>query len=153
VEVDQEYQKGLVSKMATNAPDSVILINTATIAAAAAVGTIDNVNITDSPELGTVTRFLIPEGQNWILEDLYISVAAGAATADPVVRVFKGGGRIMGTTPPLSNLLISNNSRPPYSNVKFMFRGGESLSMQTISTVAAGGAANNIAFFIRVRVV
>ena len=151
--MDQEYQKGLVSKMATNAPDSVILINTATIAIAAAVGTIANVNITDSPELQTVTRFLIPEGQNWILEDLYISAIGGAATADPVIRVFKGGGRIMGTTPPLSNLLISNNSRPPYSNVKFMYRGGESLSMQTISTVAAGAGVNNITFFIRVRVV
>tara|TARA_B100000029_G_scaffold390913_1_gene387711 strand:- start:480 stop:899 length:420 start_codon:yes stop_codon:yes gene_type:complete len=139
--------------MTTNAPDSVILINTATVGASDTSGTIDNVNITDSPELSTVTRFIVPEGQNWILEDLYISTSGDAGTSDPVVRVFKGGGRIMGTTPPLSNLLISNNSRPPYSNVKFMFMGGESLSMQTITTTDNDASADSIKFFIRVRVV
>jgi hypothetical protein len=139
--------------MTTNAPDSVILINTATVGASDTSGTIDNVNITDSPELSTVTRFIVPEGQNWILEDLYISASGDAGTSDPVVRVFKGGGRIMGTTPPLSNLLISNNSRPPYSNVKFMFMGGESLSMQTITTTDNDASADNVKFFIRVRVV
>ena len=71
--------------MTTDAPDSVILICTATVAASDGVGTIDNVNITDSPEQGTVTRFVIPEGQNWILEDMYISAAAGAGTSLPVV--------------------------------------------------------------------
>ena len=140
--------------MATNAPDSVVLICTATVAANDPVGSYDNVNITDSPDLGTVTRFLVPEGQNWIFEDLYISTAAGSGTdVDPVVRIYKGGGRIMGTTPPLSNLLVSNNSRPPYSNRKFGYRGGESISMQTITTVANDGTADNISFFVRVKVV
>jgi len=140
--------------MATNAPDSVVLICTATVAANDPVGSYDNVNITDSPDLGTVTRFLVPEGQNWIFEDLYISTAAGSGTdVDPVVRIYKGGGRIMGTTPPLSNLLVSNNSRPPYSNRKFGYRGGESISMQTITTVVNDGTADNISFFVRVKVV
>ena len=140
--------------MATNAPDSVVLICTATVAASDPVGSYDNVNITDSPDLGTVTRFLVPEGQNWIFEDLYISTAAGSGTdVDPVVRIYKGGGRIMGTTPPLSNLLVSNNSRPPYSNRKFGYRGGESISMQTITTVVNDGTADNISFFVRVKVV
>ena len=140
--------------MATNAPDSVVLICTATVAANDPVGSYDNVNITDSPDLGTVTRFLVPEGQNWICEDLYISTAGGSGTdVDPVVRIYKGGGRIMGTTPPLSNLLVSNNSRPPYSNRKFGYRGGESISMQTITTVVNDGTADNISFFVRVKVV
>ena len=140
--------------MATNAPDSVVLICTATVAANDPVVSYDNVNITDSPDLGTVTRFLVPEGQNWIFEDLYISTAGGSGTdVDPVVRIYKGGGRIMGTTPPLSNLLVSNNSRPPYSNRKFGYRGGESISMQTITTVVNDGTADNISFFVRVKVV
>ena len=139
--------------MATDAPDSVILICTATIAASDGVGSIDNVNITDSPEQSTVTRFVIPEGQNWILEDMYISASAGAGTALPVIRFYKNGGRIMGTSPPLGDLLVSNASRPPYSNRKFMYRGKQTLSMQTISTVANDTDADSIAFRIRVKVI
>lgn len=139
--------------MASSAPDSIILICTATVAASAGIGTIDNVNITDSPELATTTRFTIPEGQNWVFEDLYISLIADAGTSLPVVKIFKDGGRIMGTTPPLGDLLVSNSSRPPYSNKKFLYRGGSQLSMQTIATVANDATADAIAFRIRVRVI
>ena len=139
--------------MATNAPDSVILICTATVAASDPIGAIDQVTITDSPEITGVTRFLVPQGQTWIFEDLYISTAGGAGTSSPVIRIFKGGGRIMGTTPPLGDLLVSNNSRPPYSNRKFGFRGGEQISMQTIATIANDSDADSIAFRVRVKVV
>ena len=140
--------------MPRDQPDSVILICTATVAASSAVGDIDNVNITDSPELATTTRFLIPQGQNWLFEDLYISVAGGAGVLSaPLVKVFKNGGRIMGTTPPLGDLLVSNSSRPPYSNRKFLYRGGQSLSMQTITTTTGTTCGTEaIAFRIRVRV-
>lgn len=139
--------------MATNAPDSVILICTATIAASDPVGAIDQVTITDSPEITGVKRFLVPQGQTWIFEDLYISATSGGGTCSPVIRVFKGGGRIMGTTPPLLDLLVSNSSRPPYSNRKFGFRGGEQISMQTIATIVNDGTADSIAFRVRVKVV
>jgi len=139
--------------MATNAPDSVILLCTATIAASDAIGSIDNVTITDSPEITGVTRFLVPQGQTWIFEDIYIGASADSGTADPVVKIYKGGGRIMGTTPPLSNLLVTNNSRPPYSNRKFGYRGGESISMQTICTIANDTVADSIKFTVRVKVV
>ena len=141
--------------MATSAPDSVILLCTATVAASAAAGEIDNVNITDSPELATTTRFLIPQGQTWIFEDLYISAAGGAGVLSaPVIKIFKNGGRIMGTTPPLGDLLVSNSSRPPYANKKLLYRGGQSLSMQTIATAAGTTCGTeSIAFRIRVRVI
>ena len=139
--------------MATNAPDSVILICTATVAAADPAGAIDNVTITDDPGITGVTRFLVPQGQTWIFEDLYISASSGGGTTSPVIKVIKGGGRIMGTTPPLLDLLVSNNSRPPYSNRKFGFRGGEQISMQTIATIANDSVADSIAFRVRVKVV
>ena len=126
--------------MATNAPDSVILLCTATIAASDAIGSIDNVTITDSPEITGVTRFLVPQGQTWIFEDIYIGASADSGTADPVVKIYKGGGRIMGT-------------RPPYSNRKFGYRGGESISMQTICTIANDTVADSIKFTVRVKVV
>lgn len=138
--------------MVTSAPDSVILICTASVAASDPIGTIDNVTITDSPDVTGVVRFLVPDGQVWIFEDLYISASAGAGTSDPVVRIFKDGGRIMGTTPPLSNLLVSNNSRPPYANRKFLYRPRQTIQMQTIATVANDLTVDAIVFFIRVRV-
>jgi len=140
--------------MVTSAPDSTVLICTATGNASIAAGTVANVNITDDPGVGTVVRFLVPQGQTWIFEDLYISTAAGSgATVDPVVRIYKDGGRIMGTTPPLSNLLVSNNSRPPYSNRKFLYRGGQTIQMQIITTTANDTSVDNITFFVRVRVI
>ena len=98
--------------MVTNAPDSVILLNTATIAASEAIGERNNVTITDSPDQTGTTRFEVPQGQNWGIDDIYISVAADSGTSDPVVEIKKNGGKIMGQTPPLSNLLVSNPSRP-----------------------------------------
>jgi len=138
--------------MVTSAPDSVILICTATVVASALVGTINNVTVTDSPDVAGVIRFVVPDGQVWIFEDLYISVVAGAGVSDPVIRIFKDGGRILGTTPPLSNLLVSNNSRPPYANRKFLYRPRQTMQLQTITTVANDLTADAIAFFIRVRV-
>lgn len=138
--------------MATGKPDSVILICTATVAATDAVGSVDQVNITDSPEQGTVTRFVVPSGQTWIFEDIYISAAAGGGTSSPVVRVVANGGQIMGTTPPLLDLLVSNNSRPPYSNTKFGFRPRDTIQMSTITTILNNATADAIAFRVRVKV-
>jgi len=139
--------------MVTSAPDSGVLICTDQVVASAAAATRGNVGITDNPEIAGVNRFLVPSGQTWIFEDLYISAAAGAGTSDPVVQIVKDGGRIMGITPPLSNLLVSNNSRPPYSNRKFLYRGGQSIQMYTITTTANDTGVDNIAFFIRLRII
>lgn len=139
--------------MTTAKPDSVVLLCTATVAASTAIGAVTNVTITDDPSITGVQRFQVPVGQSWGFEDLYISSAAGSGTnVDPMVRIYKGGGRIMGTTPPLSNLLVTNNSRPPYSSKKFAFRGGETISMQLFNTVANNTVADSITFFVRVNV-
>ena len=139
--------------MVTSAPDSTVLLCTATVGASDGAGIIDNVTITDSPDVTGVVRFLVPQGQTWILEDLYISASGDSGTSDPVVRIYKDGGRIMGTTPPLSNLLVTNNSRPPYSNRKFLYRGGQTIQMQTLSTIANDTDADSIKFTVRIRVV
>ena len=140
--------------MVTSAPDSTVLICTGAPIVSGAVGAVANISMTDDPGVTAVVRFLVPSGQTWIFEDLYISTAAGAgATVDPVIRIFKDGGRIMGTTPPLSNLLVSNNSRPPYSNRKFLYRGGQTIQMQMMNTVVNDTAVDNITFFVRVRII
>ena len=138
--------------MVTSAPDSTVLICTATVAASDAVGVKDNVTITDDPSVTGVVRFVVPDGQIWIFEDIYIAAAAGAGTSSPVVRIFKDGGRIMGTTPPLAGLLVSNNSRPPYANKKFLFRPRQTIQMQTITTIANDATADSISFVVRIRV-
>ncbi len=138
--------------MVTPSPDSTLLLCTATVAASEVIGGIDNVNFTDSPELATTTRFQIPSGQKWTIEDLYISATADSGTSDPVVRIVKSGGRIMGTTPPLSNLLVSNNSRPPYSNLKFVFFGNETIQAQTIASIANDATIDAIRFTMRIKV-
>lgn len=129
-----------------------MLICTATVAASDAIGTVDNVTITDDPAITGVTRFQVPIGQTWGFDDLYISAAAGSGTSDPIVRIYKGGSNIMCDTPPLSNLLVSNNSRPPYAQKRIAFRGGETISMQTITTVANDTVADSIAFFVRLNI-
>ena len=139
--------------MVTSKPDSVVLICTATVVADLGAGGVTNVTITDDPSITGVQRFMVPIGQNWVFEDLYISSSTGAGTdVNPVVRIYKGGGRVMGTTPPLSDLLVTNNSRPPYSNTRFGYRGGETISMQCINTEANDSAADSIAFRVRVSV-
>lgn len=138
--------------MVTNAPDSVILICTATIAASEVIGERNNVNITDSPDQTTTTRFEVPQGQNWGFDDIYISVAADAGTSDPVIEVRKNGGKIMGQTPPLSNLLVSNNSRPSYARKKYFYRAGSTISMQTLNTIANDLTADTVRFIVRVTV-
>ena len=138
--------------MPTSAPDFVFLTCTATVAASDPIGAIDNVTITDDPSVTGVIRFLIPQGQTWVFEDLYISASANAGTSDPLISVFKGGDRLMGRTPPLSNLLVTNNSRPPYANRKIGFRGGEELRMSTLATVANDATADSISFGVRVKV-
>lgn len=139
--------------MATGKPDSVILICTATGTASAAVGAVFQVNITDSPEQGTVTRFVVPSGQTWIFEDIYISAAGGGGTTSPVIRIVANGGQIMGTTPPLLDMLVSNNSRPPYSNTKFGFKPRDTIQMTAIASIANDTAIDLIAFRVRVKVI
>jgi len=81
--------------MVTSAPDSTVLICTAAPIASGAVGTVTNISMTDDPGVTAVVRFLVPSGQTWIFEDLYISTTAGSgATVDPVVRIFKDGGEV-----------------------------------------------------------
>jgi len=128
------------------------LINTALITGGEVVGERNNVSITDSPDLTGTTRFEVPQGQNWGFDDLYISVIGDATDADPVVEVRKNGGKIMGQTPPLSNLLVSNNSRPSYSRKKFFYRAGSTISMQTINTKAAAVGDQTALFIVRVTV-
>jgi len=132
--------------------DSKILICTANVASSTAIGAVTNVDITDDPALATTTRFQIPQGENWLLEDIYISAAAGAGTSLPLVRIVKNGGKRMGTTPPLGDLLVSNSSRPPYSNAKFFYRAGDQISMELVNSVANDTADDNIAFRVRIRV-
>lgn len=140
--------------MVKNSPDSTFLLVTANVTLSTVAGTVTQASITDDPVITGVQRFLIPTGQTWVFEDLYISSSSGAGVnSNPVVYIYKGGGRIMAKTPPLSDLLVSNSSRPPYSNKKVGFYGGETLSIQVVNTATAVSSANeSISFRIRVSV-
>ena len=138
--------------MATGKPSSKILICTATIAAAAPVGDSDNVTLTDDPSVPGVIRLSVPAGQTWVIEDLYIALPANAGTTSPLVEISLDGGNVLGTTPPLAGLLISNPSRPTYSNRKFGFRGGQVIRMRTIVTILNDATADSISFICKIKI-
>lgn len=122
---------------------------TATVIASAVVNTIALVNIATSPEVATVTNLIIPEGQTWIIDDLYVLSTAAAGTSDPQFRFIKNQVTQVGQEAPLSALLVSNNSRPKLSPA-LGFEGGSQLQIFYITTVVNDATADSIVAFASV---
>lgn len=126
---------------------SITLYLTAAPAAGTAIGAFTNANIQQDPSDSSVTKFQIPVGQKWVIEDMFIQ-SGGDGTSKPQVQVIKNNGRIMCTTPTLTAMLATNNSRPPYSRVKVGFAGAEILTFKTINTVAVTTTgADSVTFY------
>ena len=126
---------------------------TATVAASAAAATIQPASLTIDPSVTAVVNLQVPSTQTWLVQDIYIGASADAGTSNPIVRQIKNLSKIMGDTPPLLGLLISNNARPPGSSVVLGYEPLSTMSDQLITTVANDTDADSIKYFKTVQVI
>ena len=129
-----------------------ILICSATIAATAAIGTIGVIKMKTDPTVSVVTELFVPVTENWVLTDCYILATAGGGTSSPVITFDKNRGRSMGSTPPLTALLVTNNTRPRFLPQPVGFEAGSILRMYSNTTILNDSTADTLAFFVAVSV-
>jgi hypothetical protein len=115
-------------------------------AAAEAAGDINAANIQVDPSVGAVAEVNVPVTENWIITDCYILAAAGATNTDPQINFDKNRGRSMGTTPPLTSMLVTNNTRPRFLPQPIGFEGGSILRIFTINTALTAVAQTVTAY-------
>lgn len=134
----------------------IVLTCSAAFAAAAPVATVISATMQTSPTVTAVTELQVPLTENWIATDVYILGAAGAGTPtviDPVVSMDKNRGRQLVQTPPLSSMLITNNTRPRFSPQPIGFEGGSIIRMFATSTVLNGGAISTATYYVAISIV
>lgn len=129
-----------------------ILECTATVGASESAGTIDVVSMKTDPTVSSVTEMQVPLTENWVFTDCYILASADAGTSSPIVNFDKNRGRSMGSTPPLSAMLVTNNTRPRFLPSPIGFEGGSIIRMFTNSTIVNDGTADSIKFFVAVSI-
>ena len=129
-----------------------VLECTATVAASDAAGTIDVVTMKTDSTVSGVTELFVPVTENWVLTDGYILASADAGTSSPTVKFDKNRGRSMGSTPPLSALLVTNNTRPRFLSQPIGFEAGSIIRMFTSTTIANDATADSIKFFVAVSI-
>jgi hypothetical protein len=130
-----------------------VLECTTTVGASDAVGTIDVINMKTDPTVSSVTELQVPLTENWIATDLYILASADSGTSNPVVTMDKNRGRTLVQTPPLSSMLITNNTRPRFSPQPVGFEGGSIVRMFAHTTIANDTVADSIKFFVAISIV
>ena len=134
----------------------IVLTFSAAFAAAAPVATVISATMQTSPTVTAVTELQVPLTENWIATDVYILAAAGAGTPtviNPVVSMDKNRGRQLVQTPPLSSMLITNNTRPRFSPQPIGFEGGSIIRMFATSTVLNGGAISTATYYVAISIV
>jgi hypothetical protein len=134
----------------------IVLTCQAAFAAAAPVATVISATMQTSPTVTAVTELQVPLTENWIATDVYILAAAGAGTPtviNPVVSMDKNRGRQLVQTPPLSSMLITNNTRPRFSPQPIGFEGGSIIRMFATSTVLNGGAISTATYYVAISIV
>ena len=130
-----------------------VLECTATVGASDVAGTIDVVSLKTDPTVSAVTELQVPLTENWIATDMYILASADSGTSNPVVTMDKNRGRTLVQTPPLSSVLITNNTRPRFSPQPVGFEGGSIVRMFTHTTIDNDTAADSIKFFVAISIV
>ena len=103
-------------------------------AAAEAAGDINAAQIQVDPSVAPVAEVNVPVTEKWIITDCYILAAAAATNTDPQINFDKNRGRSMGTTPPLTTMLVTNNTRPRFLPQPIGYEGGSILRIFTINT-------------------
>ena len=134
----------------------IVLTCSAAFAITAPVATVISGTMQTSPTVNAVTELQVPLTENWIATDMYILAAAGAGTPtviNPVISLDKNRGRQLVQTPPLSSMLITNNTRPRFSPMPIGFEGGSIIRTFATSTVLNAGAISTATYFIAISIV
>ena len=134
----------------------IVLTCSAAFAITAPVATVISGTMQTSPTVNAVNELQVPLTENWIATDMYILAAAGAGTPTvitPVISLDKNRGRQLVQTPPLSSMLITNNTRPRFSPQPIGFEGGSIIRTFATSTVVNGGAISTATYFIAISIV
>ena len=134
----------------------IVLTCSAAFAANAPIATVISATMQTSPTVTAVTELQVPLTENWIATDVYILAAAGAGTPtviNPVVSMDKNRGRQLVQTPPLSSMLITNNTRPRFSPQPIGFEGGSIIRMFATSTVLNAGAISTATYYEAISIV
>tara|TARA_R110000851_G_scaffold256525_1_gene408962 strand:- start:978 stop:1403 length:426 start_codon:yes stop_codon:yes gene_type:complete len=134
----------------------IVLTCSAAFAITAPVATVISGTMQTSPTVNAVNELQVPLTENWIATDMYILAAAGAGTPtviNPVISLDKNRGRQLVQTPPLSSMLITNNTRPRFSPQPIGFEGGSIIRTFATSTVVNGGAISTATYFIAISIV
>lgn len=121
---------------------------TATIDASLGAGTIKAVSIKTDPTVSSVTELQVPLSETWVFTDLYILASGDAGTSNPIVNFDKNRGNSLASTPPLSTMLITNNTRPRFSPRPLGFSGGDIIRMFLFTTIANDGSADSIKYYV-----
>ncbi len=129
-----------------------VLECTATVIASAVVGSQNVVTMKTDPTVSGVTELFVPQTESWIFTDAYILATADAGTSTPVVRFDKNRGRSMGQTPPISALLVTNNTRPRFLPSPIGFEAGSIVRMFTSTVIANDATADSIKFYVAVSI-
>jgi hypothetical protein len=132
-----------------------VLQCSAAFAVTAPVATVIAATMQTDPTVAAVTELQVPLTENWIATDVYILAAAGGGTPtviNPVITMDKNRGRRLVQTPPLSSMLITNNTRPRFSPQPIGFEGGSIVRMFATSTVVNGGAISTATFFVAISI-
>lgn len=133
--------------------NSGVVIATDTVAASAAAATVDYADLTTSPSLATTKSLTVPQSQTWVLADVFILATADAGTADPVLAYFKDGSFNMAGTPPLSTMLVSNNSRPrPFAGRILAYEPVSQMSIQWTTTTANDATQDSLKWFTNIAI-
>ena len=134
----------------------IVLTCQAAFAANAPIATVISATMQTSPTVTAVTELQVPLTENWIATDVYILAAAGAGAPtviDPVVSMDKNRGRQLVQTPPLSSMLITNNTRPRFSPQPIGFEGGSIIRMFATSPVLNAGAISTATYYVAISIV
>ena len=134
----------------------IVLTCQAVFAANAPIATVISATMQTSPTVTAVTELQVPLTENWIATDVYILAAGGAGAPtviDPVVSMDKNRGRQLVQTPPLSSMLITNNTRPRFSPQPIGFEGGSIIRMFATSTVLNAGAISTATYYVAISIV
>jgi len=134
----------------------IVLTCQAVYAANAPVATVISATMQTSPTVAAVTELQVPLTENWIATDMYILAAAGGGAPtviNPVISLDKNRGRQLVQSPPLSSMLITNNTRPRFSPQPIGFEGGSIIRSFATSTVVNGGAVSTATFYVAISIV
>lgn len=103
-------------------------------------GAIHLANITWDPRQASVTNYIIPESEIWLITDVYANSTTEATAFNPEIQFLKDTDRIIDRSKPLNTIIITSAQRPNGLNGDLEYAGGSHLSAQFVAR-AAGAAA------------